>query len=197
MGKNKDTWKKAGVLIFLGLIVLGFTVPGFINPTEDNNFVSEEPHLCKNDAECYLTCDDLPVKVICLENLCQQNSCEEYNPFPFGEGGLDFELSIDIEGKEIELENRKNAIDIFVDFEKKGVNYKVIQQTSRLPLSSILEKANLKLVDRCLVVDSSIYCESDENINSSKSALYVNGEPVDLFERYIPKQGDIIEMSFE
>ena len=83
--KSKSLIRKTIVIVFMALIVLGFTVPGFLHSNDENNNYAVEPRLCKTDAECYLTCDDLPVKVLCAENICQQNSCEEYAIFEFTE----------------------------------------------------------------------------------------------------------------
>ena len=122
MAKNKDFLKKVVVLTFLGLIVLGFTVPGFINPTEEETSSYNEPRLCKNDAECYLLCDDVPEKVICLENLCQQNGCKDYNAFPFQDNPINFDLLISLNGETISLDERSNSVDLFVKFDNKSIN---------------------------------------------------------------------------
>ena len=84
MAKRKKSQRvyKIGMLVLLALIVLGFTIPGFIDPTGEDQQVNVEPRLCQSDADCYLLCDDVPEQVLCSQNMCVRNSCQEYDLYP-------------------------------------------------------------------------------------------------------------------
>ena len=73
--KDKKLFSKILLILFLLMIVLGFTLPGFLEFDEETQYI--EPRICQNDADCYLMCEDIPVEVLCSQNLCQKNYFEQ------------------------------------------------------------------------------------------------------------------------
>jgi len=186
--KRWESLSKAGMLIFMIMIVLGFMLPGFLDIGEEENNGQQivEPRLCNQDSDCYLTCDDLPIKVLCMQNLCQQNSCNEYVQYPFTEPPISFSLTIEAEGKEIKLNERLNLADFFVKFNDETSDLEIY--SSKLDLGNILEKLNIDFDGECMVLGSKNYCQS-EGLNLE---FKVNGEKSYSYENYLPKEGDKI-----
>lgn len=185
---NKEKrFTKVIMLIFLVLVVIGFSVPLFnlggdqTQPTENT-----EPRLCQQDADCYLMCDDKPVEVLCLQNLCQQNSCLEFNPFPYQLEPITFSLELMIDGASTLEQN--NPKDLFVQFVAEEVHI----FSSRLPLAAVLEKSGIQFVDQCLGINGTQYCTTTQN----RLELWVNGEQSFSYGSYIPRQDDRIELRY-
>ena len=183
-------WRKIGMLLFLAMIVLGFTVPlfnlGGTSPGQQQH--AAEPRLCQNDADCYLTCADTPLEVVCFQNLCQQNSCAEAAQYPYTTTPLTFQLHVNVNESITPLSARSNPKDLFVKFTDNAV-----QVFSReFSLHLILHKAAIQFTPQCLILDSRTYCEDEKN----SLLLNVNGQESYLFGDYIPKEGDVVEISY-
>ncbi len=187
--KNKDTIRKTVLIVFLAMVVLGFTVPGFLFSNQDTSTPIVEPRLCQSDADCYLTCDDLPTKVLCAENLCQQNACDEYAQFPFTEPALTFDLTLSVNGSKIPLASRLNPSNYFTKMDGD----KISLSTPYLPLKNILERHLVGMNEECLLVDSITYCSNGE----TNLTILVNGEVENSKQFYAPQEGDKIEISYE
>ena len=195
--KTEKLFSKIVMVIFLIMIVLGFTVPGFIggqDQVHQNTVV--EPRLCQSDADCYLTCDDEPIPVLCLQNLCQQNECG-YSYFEYDEvNKISFKLDVVVDSglleeskiEKLSLNERKNSNDFFVTFNDKQVNL----FSPKLSLDLILSKVNLAMNEECLQVDQELYCNNDDKFLS----MMVNGEESLEFANYVPQEGDEISISY-
>jgi hypothetical protein len=188
MAKREKLFSKIVVIVFLVLIVLGFTVPGFIG--QDNQIYENlEPRLCQNDADCYLLCDDNPTAVLCSQNLCQQNSCEEFPYYPFQSEPITFTLAIKVDGVTQNLENRKDTKDLFV-FLKDENTFKVF--TSGLSLAHILSKFKTAFDLECLYLGEERYCNDGEKVVQ----LRVNGNKSFEYQNYAPLESDVIEILY-
>ena len=184
-------WRKIGMLLFLAMIVLGFTVPlfnlGGTSPGQQQQ--PAEPRLCQNDADCYLTCADRPLEVLCSQNLCQQNSCGEVAQYPYSTTPLTFQLHVNVNESITPLSARSNPKDLFVKFIDNAVQVFSLE----FPLHLILQKAAIQFTPQCLILDSHTYCEDEKN----SLLLTVNGQESYLFGDYTPKAGDVVEISYE
>lgn len=176
------------MLAFLIMIVLGFSVPLFnLGGNTDQTRQPTQPRLCQNDAECYLMCDNKPLEVLCQQNLCVQNACEEFNLFTYVQLPEEIALSITINDAPFMLKNRDEQ-DLFVRFEGQ-----VAQLYARgLSLGTILEKAGILFAEQCLTVDGTTYCADAD----STLEVLVNGEKTYLFEKYVPKEGEEIKIEY-
>jgi len=161
------------------MLVLGFVVPGILNNSSDSAAI--DPRMCNTDADCYLFCDDQPVNVLCLQNLCLVNSCEEKSYYGYDQNPVSFTVSIE----NVTLDKRSNEMDIFIKFDGN----KVQSFNSKLPLYYILEKTNIILDTQCLTFDKRQYCSSDLQMK-------VNGNESTAFGNYVPQEGDVIELSY-
>ncbi len=181
--RHKIFLRKASFLFLVALIVLGFTVPGFINPTDSPDKQNVEPRLCQTDSECYLTCDDLPVKVMCSGNICQQNSCDGYSLSPFRAVPITYSLKV----LDFDLSKRVKQGDYFIQFSKDIVK----QNTIGLSLPQVLEKASMQLTDGCLYVGDLSYCTGEEGVLS----VTANDEP--STPGYYPQEGDVVVITYQ
>ena len=137
--QRKQLLSKILLLALTIMIVIGFTVPTFFGNQDQPQ--PAERRICQTDSDCYLMCGEeknQPVEVICTENLCQQNSCEEWTPYPYQAEPVTFELKIE----NLSLKNSSQAKDLFVKFE--GSQVKVF--TAGLSLERILEKLDYTFV---------------------------------------------------
>lgn len=176
------------MIAFLVMIVLGFSVPLFnLGGNTDQSTQQIQPRLCQHDAECYLTCGDAPVEVLCQQNLCVQNSCTEFNPFPYRQQAEEIALSVIINGAPLSLQNR-HAQDLFVRFE--GGMAKLYAQG--LSLADLVEKAGIIFAEQCLTIEGTKYCTDAD----STLEVLVNGEKTYLFGRYVPKEGNEIKIVY-
>ena len=179
MTKTEKLFSKVMIVVFLVMLVLGFVVPGILNSSSDSAAI--EPRICNTDADCYLVCEDKPVNVLCLQNLCLANSCEEKNYYEYDQSPVSFTVQIE----NVTLEERSSEKDIFVKF--AGNKAQVF--TSKLPLYYILEKAAIILDTQCLTFDKKQYCGSDLQMR-------VNGNESTALGNYIPQEGDIVEINY-
>lgn len=182
---QRETWSKIGITLFLFFIIVGFTVPAFLN-TNSTPVAAVEPKLCQTDADCYLTCDK-PVAVLCTQNLCQQNSCEEYSYYPLAQQPTTFQLEMIMNGKEVNLAARSEPQNFFVTFTENEVKL----FAPGLTLVQVLDKVNIHVNEQCLYLDSVSYC------NNAKAELksVVNGEQIYDYS-YVPKERDNIKILY-
>jgi len=181
MAKTGKLLSKVVMIVFLVLLVLGFTIPGVINFSTGDGNSAAEPRLCSRDADCYLICDNEPVAVLCSQNLCLQNSCEEDSYYQYNPDPLTFTLSV----QNVSLEERGNSQNFFVKF-----NVNIVQLfTARLVLYQVLEKAGITLDTQCLTFDGEKYC-------GDKVEMMVNGENSTLYGNYVPEEGDVVEIRY-
>ena len=186
MAKDKKLFSKIVLVILTLLIVLGFTVPGFINETDNGQYV--EPRICKTDADCYLMCDEAPVKVLCSQNLCMQNACDEHQLYPFVDEVVEFSLVVKVNAVNKDLSLLSNTQDLFVKFSEG----KVQMFSSGISLGQVLSKVKTKVDAECLTVNSENYCNSGEK----EVKLMVNGERSYSYSDYVPEVGDEIEVVY-
>lgn len=179
MAKTEKLFSKIIIIIFLVMLVLGFVVPAVLNNSSPDP--GAEPRMCTTDADCYLFCEDKPLNVLCLQNLCLTNSCEEKSYYEYSQDPVSFMINI----KNVTLEERSDEKDIFVTF--KGNQVKSF--SSKLPLYYILEKADIILDTQCLTFDKKQYCSSD-------LLMTVNGATSTAFGNYIPQEGDVVELGY-
>lgn len=182
--------KKAGkwlMILFLAMIVIGFTIPGIIQfGDEDQQYI--EPRICQTDADCYLICDDKPVEVLCSQNLCQQNSCKEKVYYAFNATPKNIQLKIEINSQKLDLVNRSVSANLFVKIE--GDNLRAFSQS--LSLNQVLEKFKLKLDAQCLNTIDNQYCQKE----GKKLELFVNDKPSYAFGNYLPEDGDKVKIVY-
>lgn len=185
MAKKKN-WNKVFTLVFLGMMVVGFSIPAFLDPaTNTGAVVQAEQKLCQTDSDCYLLCDGKPVEALCSQNLCLQDSCDDNFYYEYQKDPLSFSLHVKVDGKNVDLKERSNVGDIFVRFEDDKTNV----FSSGLSLRHILEKAKLVLDLQCLIFDARSYC-------GEKLRVLVNGNESSLFGNYAPKDSDVIEVVY-
>ena len=171
---------KAVMIIFLVLLVLGFVIPGVINYNPADAEIIE-PRLCSSDADCYLFCDDVPAQVLCSQNLCARNSCEEADYYEYGAVPITFTLFIE----NVTLGGRGNPRDLFVKFE--GENVRLF--SPKLLLHQILEKASIVYDSDCLTFDKKQFC-------GEKLKMELNGNNSTLYRNYAPKEGDLVKITY-
>ena len=182
--------------MFLGLLVLGFSIPGFLN-FEDSVPPASEPRLCQTDRDCILICET-PVNVLCSKNLCQQNGCDEFAAVPYADKPVTLFLSIMVEGKEVNLSTRPG--DSFVEVGSGEENtikkIKNIKSASKLQIFSsemswpqVLEKFGIE-IGECLRLGNSNYCPDQARGLQFK----VNGK--ESGPEYFPQDGDVIEITY-
>lgn len=180
MAKTERLFSKIVIIVFLVMLVLGFVVPSILNNTSSDT-AGVEPRICTTDADCYLLCGDEPVNVLCLQNLCAVNSCEEKNYYQYEPEPTSFIINI----KNVTLSDRSSDRNTFILFEGN-----VVQSfNSRLSLYLILEKANIILDTQCLTFDKKQHCSNDLNMT-------VNGTSSTAFGNYVPQEGDVIEIGY-
>ena len=180
MAKTDKLFGKAVIIIFLVMLVLGFVIPSILNNTS-SNAKAVEPRICSSDADCYLVCDQEPVTVLCLQNLCLINSCQEKSYYQYHQVPISFTLKVE----NVTLSDRSNDKDLFVKF--NGNTAQVF--TSKFSLYHILEKASLIFDTQCLTFDNNQHCSNDLDMK-------VNGNTSTAFGNYIPQEGDVIEVNY-
>ncbi|MFH0701862.1 MAG: hypothetical protein V2A62_05515 [Candidatus Woesearchaeota archaeon] len=178
--------RKIVIIVFLVMLIIGFTVPSLLDMGGEQNKINE-PRICKNDAECYLLCEDKPVAVLCSQNLCVQNGCEESSLYAYNTTPVTFSLAINIKGEEQDLINRTNSQDMFVKFNSQQVQ----MYSSGMSLKQVLEKANILLNSQCLTLNQT-YCTTTEK----ELKLLVNKNVTYTYENYVPQEGDKIELIY-
>lgn len=186
MAKTEKLFSKIIMILFLIMIVVGFTIPGFIQNT-DNTAAPVDQRLCTTDADCYLLCNDVPEAVLCYKNLCSKNTCEEYNYYPLTINPLTFSLTVIVDGKSINLTERSSSQDLFVNF----IDDHIIIFSPGLSLNNVLDKAGI-ILEGCLIIDKMSYCSDDH----STLEMVVNSEKSLQYGSYLPKEGDMITVIY-
>ena len=182
---RKELWKKISLIFFLFLLILGFTIPGFL----PEKAVSEQPFspkICQTDSDCTLSCQGQQTLTYCFQNLCQRNDCEVKDFYPFQPLPKTFTLQVDIEGQPLDLPSRQQEGNLFVRFHEEKVDL----FTTRLTLQQVLEKVNLQLQGGCLTVDGVSYCGEGKK----ELSVRVNGKEQSEF--YPPQEGDGVEITY-
>lgn len=202
MGSSKRSGRlrQIAVLIFLFLVVLGFTVPIILyspdDPLAKKNSATIEPRSCLSDTDCSLTCDDTVQQVICLTNVCMQNSCDEYPTYPYVAAPLEFSLSISINETKQNLSTFVNSADSFVAVSSDTVSV----FTNGLTLPDIASKVGFYLYNGCLYSMTGVFCPSAGTGNSSVGTttltVLINGNASMSAEKYVPGFGDSIEIVY-
>ena len=184
---QENRWKKPLMIAFLIMVVLGFSVPLFnLGGNGNTPPQNSPPRLCQSDADCYLTCGQIALTILCSQNLCVQNSCDELGLFPYLQPSKYLALEVVINGTGIPLEN-KNAADLFVRFSNG-----IVEGHGALPLSAIVEKAGVLLQDQCITISGKQYCSSAD----AKLNITVNGQNTYLFGQYVPQESDEIMIAY-
>ena len=189
--KQKQKIKQVGMIILLVLITLGFTVPGFLHSQNADSYqgnVQTDSRLCQSDTDCYLMCDDIPQEVLCTQNLCLRNSCDEISLYPKLSTPVSFQLSVEVNSQELDLQNRYNQNNFLVSFANGFVNV----HKSGLSLRHIIDKVNLRLTNECLYDGGASYCSDAEYVVE----LFVNNEKSFVYENYKPKEGDVVKIAY-
>jgi hypothetical protein len=195
--KTEKLFSKIVMVIFLVMIVLGFTVPGFIgNQDQTSNTAQVEPRLCRSDAECYLNCEEGAVPVICLQNLCIQNECG-YSYYDYNKNNLiSFKLDVTVDVGSInnsnvtviELSQRSDSQNFFITFNEDSVSL----FSSKLSLNHVFDKVNLAMNEECLQVGKELYCTNDNYFLS----MHVNGNESSEYGNYLPQNDDEVSISY-
>ena len=183
MAKSKRL-SQIGMIIFMVLIAFGFIIPGFINAPSDEGNTQQyvEPRLCQNDVDCYLTCDDTPVIVLCSQNLCVQNSCAENSPYKFVQDAATFSLNINANNSDVTLvQQDKN---LFLNIEGNTVRV----HADTFPLGEILHRVGVTLAGYCAHIGASSYCSPEWNIS-----LMLNGNSTSIYA--VPQNGDVVDVT--
>ncbi len=186
MSKTRNLFGKVAMIAFLVMVVVGFTVPIVLNNIKPDSNTYVEPRLCQTDVDCGLLCDDLPVMVLCGQNICQQNACTQQSYYPFTEKPVTFTLNVIVENQSIDIASRANKNNFFVIFEKDRVKV----YANGLNVAQILEKANMKMNGQCMTIDQT-YCAKEGHI----WVMRVKGQESPLFD-YTPQEGDVIELVY-
>ncbi len=185
--ERKMLIKKVVIIAFLVMLVIGFTVPAFLDLGNNNGSVpAVQQRACQADADCYLICNDIPLSVLCYQNLCWQNSCEEFASYPFNQTPVSFSLEVGVNGKSVDFTNGSNPQDFFVKFSGNKVS-----MYSQLELRQILEKFNVKLEGGCLITNQS-YC----NGKGGNLSMMVNNEEAYSYGDYVPQENDVIKVLY-
>ncbi len=188
MPKHKKLFSKVVMITFLLMIVIGFIVPLFnLGRNTTNQPKQAEARLCQSDADCYLICDDVPLTVLCTQNLCQQNSCEEGSLFPYQEQPVTFTLEITIQGETLDLASRQDGKNLFAVFDDD-----MVRVYSSLVLPLVLEKVGIAMNSLCIQVDGQQYCTKE----GKEMKVLVNGEEELAAQYYYPKEGDKVEIVY-
>ncbi len=186
---EQNKWRKIGTLIFLAMMVIGFSIPAFLDPTAREAAVQQpNQKLCQTDADCYLLCDDKPVEILCSQNLCLHDSCGQNVYYRFTEIPLTFSLHIEVDEASITLGERNNPGNVFVRFKDDTIQV----FSFGLSLRHILEKAGILLSSECLAVDGKQYCNDD----TKRLQIMVNGNESSLYEKYVPQESDSVEIVY-
>lgn len=168
------------------MLVIGFTVPAFMDFGNNGQAPTVQQRTCQSDSECYLMCDDVPISVLCYQNLCWQNSCEEFALYPFNQTPVSFSLEIKINKDKIDFASLSNPQDHFVKADGGKVS-----MYSQLALRQILEKFNVKLEGGCLITNQS-YC----NGKNGNLSMTVNNEDAYSYGDYVPQEKDVVKVMY-
>jgi hypothetical protein len=184
--EQKMLVKKVVIIAFLVMLIIGFTVPAFMDFGNNGQAPTTIQKNCQADSDCYLMCDDIPVSVLCYQNLCWQNACEEFALYPFNQTPISFSLEVSINGKSVDFINSSNPQDFFVKLDGNKVS-----MYSELALRQVLEKFKVKLEGGCLTTNQS-YC----NGKGGNLSMTVNGEEAYSYGDYVPQEKDVIKVVY-
>jgi len=189
--KREKLFSKIMMITFLVLVVIGFTVPGFLNANNESIQTSTpaEQRLCSTDADCYLSCPNGPVSAVCVQNLCQKNSCDEATLYPVLEQPISFALEINVNGSNIDLSTLVDQKNFITAFSGSKVNL----FTKNLQLEQIFERLGLRFTADCLYFADKSYCTSQE----MELTMLVNGQPISSSADYVPQQDDQIKITYQ
>ncbi len=188
--KDNKLFSKIVMIFFLVMIILGFTIPGFLHSPlqgeSTHNQNQAEPKLCQTDADCTLSCGDSNVPVLCTQNLCMQNSCEEGSYFTYREEPASFTLNIIVNQEPLNYELYGNTQNSFITAQQNQINL----HTRGLYLQQILEKFQMGFTEQCFVTPLQNYCGQQ----GEELTFTVNGEESTEFANYVPQENDVIEI---
>lgn len=187
--EKKNNLYKFLMYLFLVLVVIGFTLPSFLDVEEEQTSVS--PRICQADADCYLICDEKPLAVLCYHNLCQQNSCQEASSFPYQAAQNQLQLEILINQTKLDLKEQFEKLSLnnfFVEFQKDSL----VAKAPNLSLSHLLDQLGMKIDAFCLKTKEESYCQDKEH----QLALFVNSNRSYSYGDYEIKDGDKIKIIY-
>ena len=164
MAKDKKLFSKILLILLMVMIAAGFTIP--MLDFEDQVY-AVEPRICQLDSDCYLICEDAPLKIFCSQNMCTQNDCNENPYYPFYDQPIEFQFKI-IDSPETLL---LSYDDIFINFNKEKVKF----FSHGMSLGQLYERIGLK----------------DLNYK-----LYINGEERFVGVDYVPEDSDEILVDY-
>lgn len=197
MARKKIDWKKYVLIALMAFIAIGFMLPGALyfgsEAGSDSDYGNgENDKICRFDTDCYLQCDDGLKTVMCNQNLCDINSCEQYQLFEYDPAGNSVEIKITIDGDELDLEDYLLFTydeNFFVEF----LGFDVTVHTTGLTLNNVLERIGMSLDSNCLNIGEESYCRSNE----FELTLNVNDEENFYYGDYTLTKGDIVEIIYE
>jgi hypothetical protein len=164
MAKDKKLFSKILLILLMIMIAAGFTIP--MLDFEDQVY-AVEPRICQLDSDCYLVCEDSPLKVLCSQNMCAQNDCNENPYYPFYDESVEFSFKV-IDSSEVLL---LSYDDIFINFNTEKVKF----FSRGMSLNHLYERIGL---------------------NDLNYLLYINGEERFVGADYVPEQGDEILLDY-
>jgi hypothetical protein len=189
MGKKpQKLFGKIVMVLFMAMIVVGFTIPGFLqNSDNSDTYADEEQRICQTDPECYLDCGTEPVAVMCFQNLCQRNSCDGADYYPLTDATT-FTLHVILNGEAVRLENYANTQNLFFAFEENTVR----SFTDGAAIRHVLDTLGMAMDTQCIQALGQNFCTGD----GGELMVTVNGEQNFAGEYLIPAEGDVIEILF-
>ena len=164
MAKDRKLFSKILLILLMVMIAAGFTIP--MLDFEDQVYAIE-PRICQLDSDCYLICDDTPLKVFCSQNMCTQNDCNENPPYPFYDIPVEFKFKVINSPDTLLL----SYDDVFINFDDE-----LVQFFSRgMSLGHLYERIGLQ---------------------SLGYQMYINGEERFVGTDYVPEQDDKILIDY-
>jgi hypothetical protein len=164
MAKDKKLFSKILLTFLMVVIAAGFTIP--MLDFEDQAYAIE-PRICQQDSDCYLICEDTPLKVFCSQNMCTQNDCNENPYYPFYEEPIEFSFKV-VDSPETLL---LSYDDIFINFNVEKVKF----FSRGISLGQFYEKIGLRNLEY---------------------KIYINGEERFIGVDYVPEQDDEILVDY-
>lgn len=181
--KEKSSFYKIIVYLLLILIAIGFTVPTFFDSDEEENV---QKRICRYDSDCYLTCENTPSAVMCYNNFCQRDSCNQKSIFPYLAHNIKAELKIKIAGEKVNLTYLVNPNNFFIQFKEDSFTL----FAPNLTINHVLDKLGMKLISNCLQTKEKTYCSD----NNNQLIFKVNNQTA--YSEQIVKEGDKIIINY-
>ncbi|MBI1968745.1 hypothetical protein HYS49_02440, partial [Candidatus Woesearchaeota archaeon] len=119
-------------------------------------------------------------------NLCQQNACDEFSPYPYSAEAQQATISVIVDGQKIPLKNAPEK-DFFVTFSEN----KVRLFSSGISLQQVMEKAGMLLTQDCLTFNGTAYCTKEDR----ELQIIVNDAQVAPL--YPMKEGDVVKIEYK